>query len=624
MRPFFGMAVLLFPSTSKAISSSYQTHNLTDPHPSIAVLPFANSSANGELDFFCDGITEEIINALAKIEELKVISRTSSFFFKDHKATLQDIAKQLDVSTILEGSVRFAGDQMRITAQLINVADDSHFWSMTWDRKLENIFAIQDEISLLIADKLREHFGHLEISEHIAQSPTLDLEAYAEYLKGKRAFNLWNPTDVQTSIEHYEKALALDPNLIDAHVGLADGYSFLGVAGFAPREEAWQKAIDHIEQAEAINPEHAPLNYIQANRAFFTDADFATSMRFIKRAITKKPSYSEGNQFIAFLYMLKGDLKQARQYILYAKSIDPLNQETLFYEAYFHYRSRAYNDAMSILDDLLASNAMNVPAIVLKAYVLLQTDGHKELDALLKSVPEEMIMPDERLGLRCLSLYMQGQHDETLAHQLIHQANSDSSHQAHSYCYLFYCISGQLDGAFAMLEKLFEQQSSVLLLSFSGPLAEAIQEDARYESYHERIYPSTLEVVSSEKRSRSSALNDEVAAAYEERLSAFMNSENPYLNPGLTLRSLAEQIEIHPNQLSWLLNERLGVNFNEFVNEKRVEHFKRLAIDPDNAHISLIGLAYESGFNSKTVFNTTFKKMTGMTPGAYQKSQKGA
>ncbi len=147
-------------------------------------------STNGDNEFFCEGITEEIINALAKIDQLKVTSRTSSFYFKGQNADLSDIGKKLNVSTLLEGSVRLSGDSMRVTAQLINVQDDSHFWSETWDRKRENVFEVQDEISLLIADKLREHFGHLDYADHLAEVPTTNLAAYEYLLKGKYTFNI--------------------------------------------------------------------------------------------------------------------------------------------------------------------------------------------------------------------------------------------------------------------------------------------------------------------------------------------------------------------------------------------------------------------------------------------------
>ena len=579
-------------------------------------------STNGDSEFFCDGITEEIINALAKIDQLKVTSRTSSFYFKGHNTNISDIGKTLNVSTILEGSVRLAGDTMRITAQLINVEDDSHFWSETWDRKRENIFEVQDEISLLIADKLREHFGHLDYADHLAEVPTTHLAAYEYLLKGKYTFNKWNPEDAHTAIRCFEEALAIDPDLVEAHTGLADGYSFLAVAGFAPREEAWNKAIGHIERAKVLDPTNAPLNYLLANQAFFTEASFAGAMEYARKSIASRPTYPEAQQFVAFLYMLRGDLKKAREHLLYAKSIDPLNVETKFYEAYFQYRSKDYGLAQNTLDELLEVNAKNLPALITLAYVLLKKGDFGEVEVLLSDIPDQMIMPDEKLGLTCLILAMKGDQEglkQPLA-ELESNAREDTSFQAHAYLFKVYSVLGKYDEAFQLLEKLFRHRSSILLLSFGDPLAESIQDDPRYLEYQQRIYPLPGDTPKP-KNSGTSTLDDETATSFLTRLHDFIDQKSPYLNPALSLRSLAEQIEIHPNQLSWLLNEKVGKNFNEFINQLRVEYFKKLAVDPANSHISLIGLAYESGFNSKTVFNTAFKKTTGMTPKEYLKSQ---
>ena len=151
----------------------------------IAVLPFLNISADKDNEYFSDGITEEIINALAKIAELKVTSRTSSFFYKGQNKPIKEIGDDLNVSTILEGSVRLAGSQVRITAQLIDVAEDYHFWSETWDKALDNIFEIQDEVSLMIAEKLREHLGHFDIQEQLVEKQTDNIDAYSYSLKGE-------------------------------------------------------------------------------------------------------------------------------------------------------------------------------------------------------------------------------------------------------------------------------------------------------------------------------------------------------------------------------------------------------------------------------------------------------
>jgi adenylate cyclase len=150
--------------------------------------------------------------------------------------------------------------------------------------------------------------------------------------------------------------------------------------------------------------------------------------------------------------------------------------------------------------------------------------------------------------------------------------------------------------------------------------AAKLNDDHRYKAFHQKLYPQ-IPSASPPVNSGIAQRDMDKAKAVFTQLEAFMATDLPYLNPALTLRSLAGQIQIHPNQLSWVLNEYARKNFNAFINHYRIEHFKKLATDPANAHISLIGLAYESGFNSKTVFNTAFKKEVGMTPSAYQKSR---
>ncbi|MEQ8548668.1 MAG: helix-turn-helix domain-containing protein [Cyclobacteriaceae bacterium] len=585
----------------------------------IAVLPFVNMSSNVENEYFSDGITEEIINALAKIDGLKVISRTSSFYFKGQNASLSEIAEKLKVSTLLEGSVRMDGDTLRIKAQLIDVHEDETFWSETWERKKDNLFKIQDELSLLIADKLREHGGHLEISDHLVDSPTKSLSAYEHLLKGRFYMNKWNPEDTHFAIDQFDKAIAIDPALIEAHLSLADSYSFMAVAGFAPREESWMKAVEAIQSAKDLDSNNAGLNYMLGNQAFFTEADFASAMKYGLKSLASKPTFAEAHCFVSFLHTLRGDLIKAKEHIFFAKSIDPLNQETQFFEANYCYRAQEYAKANLILDELLKVNDKNLPAIIVGIYIQIKQNRLEEALRLINEVPMEAFTPDERLGLLGLIDALNGDVDSSHIKELAQHAQAKEAHHAHSYLFIIYAVLGRNDDAFNVLEKLFDTQSSILLLGFSDPLAASLQSDPRYMAYHDRIYPDIKE--SSDKKTKPRIIDDKTARAQVEKLTTLIESERPYLNPAVSLRSLADQADMHPNQLSLLLNEYVGKNFNEFINSARVEYFKKLIVDPDNAHISLIGLAYESGFNSKTVFNNTFKKEVGMTPKEFQKSQ---
>jgi len=586
----------------------------------IAVLPFVNISGSGDIEYFSDGITEEIINALAQIEQLKVTSRTSSFYFKNRNIPVKQIAKELNVATILEGSVRLAVSTVRITAQLIHAEEDFHFWSETWDRKLENIFEIQDEISLQIAEKLREQYGHLEIQDHLVEKKTESIDAYEYFLKGRFHFNKWNPVDGRKAIEFFEKAVELDPNHTDSYVGLADAWSFFAVTELMPREEAWQKSRKYMDKAYSLNPDNAGVHYLLANFSFFYKADFQQSLKHVRRSVELKPNYPEAQQFISTLYMISGEMEQAKKHLEIAHSINPLSQETLFYQGYFQYRNENYQPALKLFDDCLKNNPNNIPAYIVRSYCLLKMGKYDETIQFLENMPEEIVVHDERMGLLCLANILKKEtvEAENYLGQLQKKAQEATAFQAHSYLYLAYANSGKPDEAFSHADNAINLKSSVLLLNYTDPLANGLKNDPRYEKYKAKfyIYPDEPEKTVPVKPP---LLDSETADTYTKNLLRFINEEQPFLIPELSLRSLADQLQIHPNKLSWLLNERMGKNFNEFINHYRIEYFKKLAVNPENSHISLLGLAYESGFNSKTVFNTYFKKETGLTPKEYLK-----
>lgn len=588
--------------------------------PTIAVLPFLNISADKENEYFSDGITEEIINALSQIENLKVISRTSSFYFKNKEIPLKEIAEQLGVANILEGSVRFAGTRVRITAQLIQARDDFHFWSESWDRNMASIFEIQDEISLKIAERLREQSGHFEIRDQLVEKQTDNLDAYTYSLKARFHFNLWNPVDMQKSIDLYKKALELDPDHVESHVGIADAYSFMATTEFMPREETWTLNVEHTQKALALDPENAAAHYQLANLAFFTEFDFQKAAQYNFRALELKPHYPNAQQYMAFLYILCGEQEKSAYHIEQALGIDPLNQETLFYKAYLHYRMAEYAKARTQLEAILEKNPLNIPANIVRAYCLLKLGRYDETLRTMDEVSDDIALPDERLGIRCLAYILKGDKENSVKcfRELKQRAKQISAFQAHSYLFLAYVSMGKPDEAFAWLEEALRLKSSILLLTYSDPLAESLRKDPRYPDFHMRLYGEVLKPhIHAQKPDP--LLEHETAQEYTQSLLEYMQDDQPFLNPGLSLHMLADQVKIHPNQLSWLLNQKLNKNFNEFINHYRVEHFKGLAGDSANSHISLIGLAYESGFNSKTVFNTYFKKETGMTPTEYLK-----
>lgn len=589
----------------------------------IAVLPLRTIGEPSNSHFFAEGITEEIIHALAKINGLRVTSRRSSSQFKDDRHTLKEIANLLKVSFILEGSVRIYEDTIRIQTHLIDTVEDLTVWSESWDRKTGNLFSIQDEVSLLIADQLREYIGHLEIADQLVKTQTQNLDAYSLFLQARQLFNQWNPEDVNQAIPLLEQAISLDPKHAESYVGLADAYGFLGTTQFLPPDQAWKQVAQYTHRALELDPHNAGAHYQLANLSFFTQFDFVNAVKHTQRSIELMPSYPEARQFMSFLYLLSGQIKSAKKHLQHAIDINPLSLETQFFQAYFLYKTEDYNAALNLLEKNLEENPNNIPAIVTKCYCLLQLSRYQESIDFLNGLPDAVKVPGDVLGISCLALTMMGKQDEAqkLIQEMKEGAKDPLEFQLHAYLFLYYAQINDYDLAFEVLEKGIQQNSPVLLLSFSDPLIGDLVHDPRYQAYRQKVYPVLIENPISSK----ALFETQEANKIEDDLNAFLEEERPYLNPSLTLRSLAQQLGLNPNQLSWIINERKGINFNHYINQYRVLHFQKLLQDPDHSHISLIGLAYQSGFNSKTVFNTFFKKSVGMTPGQYHKSvQKGS
>jgi serine/threonine-protein kinase len=274
------------------------------PGRSVAVLPFLNFSADPENEYFVDGVTEDVIAQLSKIRALKVISRTSVMRFKDRRESLQEIGRALGVESLLEGSVRWAGNRVRIVAQLIDADTDRHLWAETYDRRLEDIFHIQSEVAVRIAEALRTELSPGERAR-IQMEPTRSPEAYQLYLKGKRCRGLLTTEGLKKSLEYYREATEKDPSYALAHAGAGTVYVMLGMGfgqGAMLPEAAYSKAKEAVSQALAIDDglgdAHATLGLIR----FVADFDWAGAEEAFRRALELNPSSAES--YDAFGLML--------------------------------------------------------------------------------------------------------------------------------------------------------------------------------------------------------------------------------------------------------------------------------------------------------------------------------
>jgi serine/threonine protein kinase/tetratricopeptide (TPR) repeat protein len=293
---------------------------------SIAVLPFVNMSADPENEYFTDGIAEEIINALTKINALRVASRTSSFAFKGKSEDISEIGRKLKVSTVLEGGVRKAGNRLRVTAQLVSVADGSNLWSERYDRQLEDVFAIQDEIAGNIVRALRVVLSPEE-KRAIEKAPTENVQAYEYYLRGRQFFHQWSRTGIQHARRMFERAIEIDPKYATAYAGIADCCSFLYMywdgskANLEGADTASAKALE-------VDPDLAEAH---ASRGFALSLkrDYAGARREFERAIGLNPKLYEVYYFFARACMQEGNVEEAARHFAQAAQVRPEDYQAL-------------------------------------------------------------------------------------------------------------------------------------------------------------------------------------------------------------------------------------------------------------------------------------------------------
>jgi TolB-like protein len=291
--------------------------------PSIAVLPFVNMSADKDNEYFSDGITEELLNVLVKVSSLHVASRTSAFAYKGKDLPVSQIARELRVGNIVEGSVRKAGNRVRITAQLIDAESDRHIWSETYERELDDIFEIQEEISSSIVDALKVALNVDEAAalEH-AQRPTENTEAYELYLQGRFAWRQRKEENIRKSIELFEKALELDPDFARAHEGLASAWGVLPAWSDMSAKEAAANAKPHAVRALELDPTLSEARGIMAEVAL-EEHRWADAIEQYRQAITDAPRDPTLHQWLGEAFMSMGYLSGALTELRLAYDLDP-------------------------------------------------------------------------------------------------------------------------------------------------------------------------------------------------------------------------------------------------------------------------------------------------------------
>ena len=311
---------------------------------SLAVLPLVNLSGDPSQEFFADGMTEELIADLAQIGSLRVISRTSVMRYKGTRRALPEIARELNVEGIVEGSVLRAGDRVRITAQLVHGPTDRHLWAQSYDRDLRDVLALQDEVARDIAGRVRARISSEEKARLTRDRP-VNPEAYEHYLRGFSFWSQWTPEGIRRGLEEFRRALDIDPNYAPAYAGIAASYGVLTDMAVLPPTEGFPKSLEASKRALALDPSLSDAHLALGMTRLWYEWDFAGAEREIRRSVELNPGYVTGHRAYSAFLSVTGRTEEALSESAIARRLDPVSPLTLCTRALHLYYARRWREA---------------------------------------------------------------------------------------------------------------------------------------------------------------------------------------------------------------------------------------------------------------------------------------
>jgi adenylate cyclase len=469
--------------TSPAVSSTAPAAD----KKSIAVLPFDNLSHDPENAYFAEGVQDEILTRLAKVADLKVISRTSTQHFKSTPDNLPQIAKQLGVANILEGSVQKASDQVRVNVQLINAMTDAHLWGDTYDRKLTDIFAVESEIAKTIAETLQAKLSGSE-KKAMSKKPTANPEAYELYLKGRFFWNKRTGADLRKSIEYFNQAIAKDPNFALAYVGLADSYLLLQPYGAASPSESFPQAGAAARKALELDDTLAEAHTSLGQFLLFYDLDFAGSTREFERALALDPNYATAHHWDGGGPLLAlGQFDRASTEGKRAVELDPLSLICNADLSWVYFDARRYDEAEAQARKTLEMDSRFYLAHYYLGKVLQFKGQLTEAIAEYKKAAE---LDDDPfvLGLLAQAYAKLGQRDEAL--KMLGQLQQLATRRyVTSYSFaLVHIALGEKDKAIDWLERAYRDRAGPdIALIKVDPFLDDLRGDPRFEALVQKV-----------------------------------------------------------------------------------------------------------------------------------------
>jgi TolB-like protein/Tfp pilus assembly protein PilF len=468
------------------------------PEKSIAVLAFENMSDDPGQEYFSDGISEELLNLLAQNPELTVISRSSAFSFKGKDVAVPEIARQLNVAHVLEGSVRKAGNRVRITAQLIEVSSDSHLWSETYDRELDDIFAIQEDIARVIARELLAHFRGFESPKVSTRNPEAydiyvkgrrpaNSEVYEVYLKGRYHLNKWTVEGFAKGLEYFQQAVEMDPNYALAHAGLAESYSSLGLFGVLPPKEAYPRSKAIVMKALELDDTLAEAHASLADVKFFYDWDWEGAEREYKRAIELNPSYAIARNNYAFVLTALTRHDDALAEIKRARELNPISLVINSDLGWAYYFARQYDRSILQFQRALELDPNLAISQFALGHVYLQKEMFVEsLAAFQKAVSLSPGDLENMAGLGHAYAVVGRREDALRIVARLRQPSQQKLIPSWGIATIYIGLDNK-DEAFVWLEKALVDRLSPLVYIQTDPVLDPLRSDPRFQALVRRM-----------------------------------------------------------------------------------------------------------------------------------------
>ncbi len=453
---------------------------------SIAVLPLENLSGDPGQEYFADGMTEELITDLGKISALRVISRTSAMHYKGTAKTLPEIARELNVDAVVEGSVTRSGGRVRITAQLIQATNDKHLWAETYERNLSDVLALQDEVARNITTEIQIKLTPQQ-QARLASARPVSPEAHELYLKGRYEWNKRSEQGLKKGLQYFEEATAKDPNYAKAYAGISDSYHILADNGFLPANDADPKAKAAALKALEIDPDLADAHASLALVLEDYDRDWTGAEREYRRAIELNPGYATAHHWYALLLARLGRHDEALREIEEAQKLDPLSLTINASVGLVLYFARRYDAGIAQLRKTLELEPNHAGSHACLGWAYLQKGMHQQAIAeFQKAVNQQNRSPDSLAGLAA-AYAAAGKRDD--AHRVLNRLQA-LSRQANPVPYLtadIYVYLGEREEAFAWFERAFEAHDPTMGVLKVDPNLDSLRSDPRFQDLLRRM-----------------------------------------------------------------------------------------------------------------------------------------